>query len=150
MSVRAFVSWPTSYARLFVRKRRPQHHLDLKLATLRPRSLCVWLLYLVITSQEDGLKKVSPISICITFSSLVGDQEGVCHLNNRSLLIHVTNQDHFTWKSLQDFCQSHFPLKAICTDDELFEWLEDYKICRMQCLSQQLDFLMVQGQDIYP
>ena len=111
--------------------------------------------YLVISSQEDGFKKISPITVCKTLNSHVGEPEGVRRLKNGTLLVHVTNQDQT--RKLQDLevfagvavkVTPHNTLNTckgviysseshLCSDDELIEWLEDYKVSYIQRLPQR-------------
>ena len=111
--------------------------------------------YLVISSQEDGFKVISPITVCKTLNSHVGEPEGVRRLKNGTLLVHVANQDQT--RKLQDLkvfagvavkVTPHNTLNTckgviysseshLCSDDELIEWLEDYKVSYIQRLPQR-------------
>jgi len=111
--------------------------------------------YLVISSQEDGLRKVSPIAVCKTLNSLVGEPEGVRRLGNGTLLVHVANEEQaFKLRDLKVFAgvsvkvTPHNTLNTckgvifsteshLCTDDELQEWLEDHKVCNIHRISQK-------------
>jgi len=111
--------------------------------------------YLVISSQEDDFRKVSPIAVCKTLNSLVGEPEGVRRLRNGTLLVHVSNQEMaYKLQELKVFAgvsvkvTPHNTLNTckgvifsteshLCSDDELQEWLEDHKVCNIQRISQR-------------
>jgi hypothetical protein len=111
--------------------------------------------YLVISSQDDGFKKVSPIVVAKTLNTLVGEPEGVRRLRNGSLLVHIANQDQ-AGKLLDQKVFAGVPVKVsphntlnsckgvifsseshLCTDEEMLEWLEEYKVCNVHRLPQR-------------
>ena len=87
----------------------------------------------------------------------MGEPEGARRLRNGSLLVHIANQEqaiklqdqevfagvavkvipHYTLntcKGVKFLSESH-----LCTDEEMLEWLEEYKVCNIYRLPQCSD-----------